>query len=264
MTFLQPGIRVVSAPHFHLAGSLADRLEVNSGVLVEPDRVVPRGDWRQPSLDELALLTAPSSQLLSPLPAGERGRGDEPGVEKSGDPAETITLFNMPDRLRARWWDSAPDPSAGSEAGRVAFQGFAAQVLEFLQFKRLPLPPACAFELVIHAPGQATTRPLAGGLASNQPLHGLLGAINLSDEGSALVFLNLGNTQLSSWLPRLPASASLPDRARAFFSAFPDYPIIKLDLRPGEGYWLPPSQVVIDCDTRGRSEVDVQLVLRVG
>jgi len=63
---------------------------------------------------------------------------------------------------------------------------------------------------------------------------------NLSDEESALVFLNLAAT---------PTAQS-------------DYPVIRIALQPGEGFWLPRIPIAHDGDTRGRTEVDVQLVLR--
>jgi hypothetical protein len=237
MISLLPGIRVAAAPHFHLARTWADRLQLNSGVLMEGNCVMPRDDWRQPSSHEIELLTVLGS-----------------------DAANTIALFNVPERLRVLWWDTAADPAAAP----AAFKAFSAQVLEFLQFKMLPLPPACNFELVIHAPDQASTRPQAGGLIGELSSNRLVGAINLSDETTAVIFLNLGIAQLSNWSLPVSGSGSIQDRARAFLSANPGYPLVKLNLGPAEGYWLPASPVVIDCDTRGRSEVDVQLVLRAG
>jgi hypothetical protein len=132
---LTPGIGLVDAPHFQGARSWSERLRLNSGVEIAGDRIWPRDDWRPPSPDELALLT------------------DRPATENLG-------FFHIPDRLRAEWWQVAAD------CGGPAFQEFAGEVLTYLQFKRLPLPPTCTFEVVIHAPGQASTRPLAGSLTA--------------------------------------------------------------------------------------------------
>jgi hypothetical protein len=241
MASLQRGIRVVYAPHFHNARSWADRLQLNSGVLVEAGHFVCRDDWRQPSPEELALSTADSA-----------------------DHTGSIAVFNIPERLRTRWWDMAADQSTGPQATNAAFQGFATEVLAFLQFKMLPLPSACALDLVINAPGQASTHSQVGGFAGGQPAPGLLGSINLSDEESALVFLNLADTQLADRLPAIPASASLHEKARAFLGTCCDYPLTRLKLGPCEGFWLAGNQLVIDGETRGRNEVDVELVIRSG
>jgi len=222
MASLQPGIRIVNAPRFHSARSWSDRLCVNTGVVEDSGRVFARDDWRAPTEDEIRLLTV---------------------LDEKGDAGDELALFNIPERLHAQWWTLAADPAADSEAGRAAFQQYAGAVLEYLHFKRLPLPPACTLEVVLHAPGQASTRPNLGGLSAPQAGVGILGGINLGDEESALIFLN-----------RLPAQSLLtPESA---------YPLIKIRLRPGEGFWLPRSPIVIDGDTRGREEVDVQLVIR--
>jgi len=189
----------VCAPHFHFARPLAERLHVNSAIPSEGDRAIPLDGWRVPSPDELAMLIA------------------------AGEPSQAVALINIPDRLRGKWWDLAAEQTTDSQAGGEAFRGFAGQVLEFLQYKGLPLPPACTFELVIHAPGLVAP----GG----KPL----GAINLGDEESALVF----------WAPSSHA-------------------LVKLALGPGEGFWLGATDLEIWYDTRGRREVDVQLVMSVG
>ncbi|HEV8063116.1 MAG TPA: hypothetical protein VGP68_24760 [Gemmataceae bacterium] len=41
-----------------------------------------------------------------------------------------------------------------------------------------------------------------------------------------------------------------------------DYPLFRVKLAPGDGIWLPHSSVAFDGDTRGRTEVDVQLLIR--
>jgi hypothetical protein len=210
MPILEPGIRLVTAPHFHFARSWEERVRINSGVTIEAGRVTPRDDWRPASAEELALLTA-----------------------STGDPAAELALFNIPARLHARWWILAAE-----EGGDVPFQEFGREVIEFLQFKQLPLPARCTVSAVIHEPGLASTKPDAGGLTADPAHADMLAGINLSDEESALVFGNLA--------ARLSAC---------------DYPVIRVALQPGEGFWLPRMPIAHDGDTRGRSEIDVQLVL---
>jgi hypothetical protein len=117
---------------------------------------------------------------------------------------------------------------------------------------------------VLSGPGQASTHSQVGGFAGGQPAPGLLGSINLSDEATALIFLNLGDTQLADRLPSLAGTALVHEKARAFLEACRDYPLTRLNLRPCEGYWLPGNPLVTDGDTRGRGEVDVQLLIRLG
>jgi hypothetical protein len=239
MASLEPGIRVVNAPHFHNTCAWSDRLRLNSGVELAGDGVLPRDDWRPPSPAELALLTA---------------------ADVNQDDA--LALFSIPDRLHARWWSIAATQPAAAESGWPAFQEFAREVIEYLQFKRLPLPPACVCEVVVNAPGQSWMPPRGGGVTAGSLLNAVLGCINLSDEESALVFLNRAEPQKSAGLASATGADSLPSPAKALVAASGDYPLTRIALRPGEGYWLPHCQVVAGSDTRGRNEIDVQLVIR--
>jgi hypothetical protein len=231
----EPGIRLVNAAHCHQARPWGERVRINSGVVVEEGRVLPRCDWRAPSPAEIALLTA----------------GD-------GGPEETLALFNIPQRLHDQWWSLEADQDRDAETKRAAFQEYAGELLAYLQFKQLPLPTKCTVSALVHAVDLASTKPNAGGLTAAPACPATLGGINLSDEEAALVFLNLGATHLAA---RIPAPTSFPERALAFLTACSDYPVVRVALQPGEGFWLPPSPVAYDGDTRGRTEIDVQLVL---
>jgi len=152
--------------------------------------------------------------------------------------ADALALFNISPRMHARWWDLAAEGVAGSDKGRADFDHFATEIIEFLKFKRLPVPPSCSLEVVLRSLGQPTPQH-PGGLTTEPTTLGIQGGINLSDEESALVFRNLTGTHLSI-----------------------DYPLTRANLAPGEGYWLPRCPILMDGDTRGRTEVDVQLVIR--
>jgi hypothetical protein len=218
MAPLKPDLRVAQAAHFRLTRPLADRLRLSTGVVLDPGGIFPRDDWRPPSADELALLTAPD-----------------------GD-ADALVLFSIPEHLHRLWWEVAAAEGTDVDMSGPAFQSFAAELLAFLRFKQLPMPPVCALEVVLTPPGQPSTRPGMGGLLAEQPFAGMLGAVNLGDEESALVFLNHSPAQR--------------------FTPVGDYRLVKVALGPGEGYWLPPGRIIHDGDTRGCSEIDVQLVLR--
>jgi hypothetical protein len=229
MTPLRPGVGIVNAPRFQATRPWPDRLRINSGVVIDGSRILPRDDWRPLTPEELALVTG-----------------------ADGDPAAALALFNIPERLRAQWWTLADDDPASS----AAFSAFAAEILEYLQFKRLPLPPVCAFAVMIQAPGQPSTHPDLGGLTAEPPGGPVLGGINLGDEASAVVFLNLGPAQFHE------SAEPPPARARAFLTTYPDYPLVQLALQPGEGFWLPHGPLILDGDTRGRTEIDVRLEIR--
>src|SRR6516162_9782992 len=108
------GCRLTVAPRFHLAPDWTARLAVGTGVREADGRFFPRGPWRPLTADEMSLLIA----------------------DPEND-AEAGCLFQIPDHLRAAWWDLL-DRSV--EAGGTAlpeFEEFTRQVAEFLRFKHM-------------------------------------------------------------------------------------------------------------------------------
>ncbi len=238
MAPLEPGIRVGLAPHFQNTRPVSERLQLNSGVISDAGRIWPRTDWRAPSAEELAMLTA-----------GE----EDPGV---------LRLFHIPERLRARWWEFAAGQESEASKSALTFTQVAGEISEFLGFKRLPLPRPSTLEVVVHAPDLPSIKPAMAGLAAPLPWTGLCGGINLGDQETSLVVINLGERQVRE--RRLECSVETPflDRVGVFLTAHPEYPVLRIRLQPGEGYWLPATELGFDCDTRGRGEVDVQLLIR--
>jgi hypothetical protein len=230
MSTLHPGIPVIAAPRFHIDGVWPERLSLNSGVAIDDRYIYPRTDWRPPTQSELELIT-----------------------KNNADPTSTIQLFSITDRLRAQWWSLAAESSSEAGLESAAFQKFAKDVLEYLLFKRMPVPSDCDFEVLLTAPGQPSVQLNASGLLAEQTTAVLLGGINLSDEDASMVFLNLrGN---------LSATTNIDER-RSFLLENRDYPLTRVVLRPREGYWLPNGSIIMDRDTRGRTEVDVHLVIK--
>jgi hypothetical protein len=245
---LEAGIRIVSAPRFHNDRAPSDRLRVNSGSLAENGRFLARDDWRRPSVDELANLHA-----------------EQTGAFPEGD----LALFAITEPLRAKWWTLA-EASFGS-AQNDWFTGFANELAEFARFKGLPLPTTCTFDALVNDVGPDVL-PL-GGLAFNldpatpypvvEPTPRLLGGINLGNEPTALVFLNLTADRMGSHLQSLgERTATLSDLASGFLGRFPRYPLVRVTLWPGDGFWLPRGAVVFDGDTRGKECLDVMLMIR--
>lgn len=198
-----------------------NRLSLNSGTAI--DRLaLPRDDWRPLSQCELNKL-----------------------VTCDADPANAIQLFQLPERLKAEWWQLAGMGEEGL-AGE-GFKKFASEILEYLLFKKLSLPAECALELILTSPGEPSARASAGGLLCES---NLLGGINFSDEDSALVFLNL------------PATASSAGQENAWLLEYRDYPLTRVNLHPGEGFWLPRLPIIMDRNTLGREEIDVHLAIK--
>jgi hypothetical protein len=239
MAKLRGGIRIVEGERFAWPRALSERLSLNSGVCFEGENVYPRTDWRTPGSDELALLTGGNA-----------------------DACDQLVLIRLSERLVERWWELAASHPESSVLAAGAFDVYAGEVMEFLSFKQVEFPSVCRFEARITAPGLPSIHQTVGGLTALQPAGRLVGGINLSDEESALVILNLTETQLSDLVPTLPASASLSEKARVFLTHCSDYPQTRISLAPGEGFWLPSTSVIVDGDNRGREQIDVQLVIR--
>jgi hypothetical protein len=261
---LEPGFALTVAPRFHLPGGWSDRLRVNSGVEARGEHFFPRADWRLPAPEELALLA-------------KDGAPDAPDSFQR----EALSLFHVPEHLRRRWWDLAARQGNPAGIDAEGFQAFLRDVVDFCRFKGLPLLPTCVFDVVVTAPGRASTRvdPVAGclaGLAFDLPptcsvppaeeTPRPLGAVNLGDETTSLVLLNLPAARLQERLPAAPGAAgvcpTLGELARRFLTSFPAYPLVRVLLRPGDGYWLPAGGVVTDGYTLDKQEADVLLLVR--
>jgi hypothetical protein len=224
---LEKGVFFIRAPRFPIGPDWEHRLSVNSGIIAQGDGLFPRQDWCPPSVEELACLLAPPASTAS-LPI----LGETPLTADGPFPTDAVALLSIPDHLRSRWWEIT--------ARGEPFDDFGRAMAEYLRFKGVPLPPMCSFAALAVAPGQPSTRG-ARGLA--EPEAHTLGEINLGDEPTTVVFLNL-----PCW-PRV-------DR---FVERFGDYPLVRLTLYPGEGYWLPMGGLLADGSTLGKQEVDVRL-----
>ena len=266
---------LVTAPRFRPRRPWADRLRLNGGIEHEGRRVHPRSNWRPPTTRELSLLVRPGPGCESPLtrvPVSEN-------PESAGPPHhEEICLkpweaglVVIPARLREAWWASAgwAVPPTGRDDG---YHRFVAAVLEFLRFKRLPLPARCEADLLASRPDlrgnrlDPTTGEL-GGLGFSAPAsQRTVGMINLGDETTHLVLLNVPAHGMRTLLAQDgesdPRSLSPSDLVSRFFEAYPDYPLTRVSLDPGEGVWFPGVDVVHDGWPGAKQGADVVLTIR--
>ncbi|QDU22269.1 hypothetical protein [Urbifossiella limnaea] len=281
MTLL-PGCRVAVAARFHLAADWPARLTLGAGTDEADGRFFPRGPWRAPTAQELALLVAADAPGRS-LPL--LGEPDPPPADAPDTP-DTLGLFQLPDHLREAWWDLL-DAAAGDGGGVRGFDGFAARVGEFLGFKRLGLPAAAGMEAIVTAAGERSIRrdpdtgrpsglgPTVAAWAAWPPNAGrspprLWGVVNLGDEPSGVVLVNLSLPDLAAALasrePDAPP-ATVGELVARFLRAFPDYPPVRVALGSGEGCRVPPGGLVLDGDPTGKRDPDMLLLIsdpRVG
>jgi len=255
-----PAYRLALAPRFVLARPWPGRLERNGGVELDrgAGRAHPRDDW-QP-LDDGAL-----AALVAEVPGRD-------GVL----PPTHLGLLQLPERLRQAWWAQAERngvlPGTGVGCDRVF-----SEMVAFLRFKRLPLPERASLEVAVSAPGLRSTRVGPDGalqglgfgdrpVTADAPGQLPLGLVNLGDEASFVVLLEHPPVTLAARLEAIgdPAAGTLPPRAlvERYLAAFPQQPVLRLRLDPGEGLWLSPLGVVHDGWTDGKRDLDV--MLRVG
>ncbi len=260
---LQSGCSFVVAPRFHLTLDWPERLLLGVGWEESNGDFFPPASWRPPSDDELAILCEDSVRPRS--------------TDKLDD---AVCLFKLPDHLRMKSWKllehAAGTPGDTSAAG---FEAFVSQVVDFLAFKGLPLPEGSRCSVVVSNPGQRSVDSRRGtgllfGLAPWAPCPGAedacwlrrWGAINLGDEDTSIVLLNLPSWQLELQLrasrPPQPPPATVAELACQFLRACPDYPTVRLILKPGDGYRLPRGGLIQSGYPQDKQEeVDLMLVI---
>jgi len=162
-----------------------------------------------------------------------------------------VCLFSIPEHLRAKWWELAARQIETLPARIDGMEPFARAVVEFAQFKRVPLPRQCAFDVTLSSPLDEPATPIAAvdldpsssadGTSANSPV---IARVNLGDERTALIFRN-------------PARSGSDVHSQSA-----DGPFGRLILDPGEGVWLPSTDVVCTVDRTGKTDLDVWLLLK--
>lgn len=237
---LQPGIALGLAPRFQSALAWSERVQLNGGVEVDAGHIYPRRDWRRPSPHELELLLA----------GGEA----------------TVGLLTLPAHIRRQWWALA-EGEGGPPGDGESYRAFADDVIAFLRFKGLPLPARCRVDVQVSRAGQPSTRwdPVSrcpGGLAFRAGgLDPVASVINLGDEATHAVLLNLAPPALAGLmgLPGPPRPG--PELLHRFFVTRPTYPLIRVRLEAGDGLWFPPADLAHDVCTLDKREIDVALTI---
>jgi hypothetical protein len=236
---------------------------VGTGVREADGRFFPRGPWRPLTADELAPL------ISTPDHAPEQD-------------AEAGCLFQIPDHLRAAWWDLLDRSVEAKDAALPGFEDFTRQVATFLRFKHLEVPPTLQMEAVVTAAGRCSMRSdretgAPAGLGSSlapwarcAPQEGgalprLWAVVNLGDEDTRLILIAVPIRELSAPLalrhPGQPPPPTVGELVGSFLREFPHCPPVRLRLGPGEGFRLPSGGLILDADATDRHEPDVLLLI---
>jgi hypothetical protein len=241
-------------PRFTLDHGFPGRIDCNGGVERRGEGFVPRDDWRSLTTEELSELVREVAGPSAVLPATHLG------------------LLQIPERIRGAWWKEA-EKSAESQR----FEGVFSALMEFLRFKKLPLPERVHLEVAVNAPNLASTRGAPkgrslglsyrdGGATGQESPQQTLSLLNLGDEAAFIVFHELPPSALAARLAAVGApggSALSPHQlVNRYFERFSHERLLRMKLEPGEGVWLSPEGVVHDGWTRGKHDLDVVLSVR--
>jgi hypothetical protein len=263
---LQPGCSFVIAPHFHFPADWSRRLLVGAGVENANGCFLPLPPWRPTTDDELSLLVRDSAAPPSPE-----------------ELEHCVCLFQLPGHLQGKWW-SLLEEAVGTlgDCQFPGFEQFVGQLGEFLSFKRLPLPEDARCDMVVSdsrqkgvlvGPETNQTRGLNNSLAPSSPWPfaeelrrpGLWGGINMGDEPTSVVLINLPCRELDAQLrrrfPDEPLPASVGDLSERFLRCCSDYPPVRLILGPGEGYRLPHGGLILEGNPEIKQEPDMLLMI---
>jgi hypothetical protein len=267
-----PGVRSELTPGIRLIGLARDRILVSAGTLspaeahldaakFKPVARVPRPDWRPPTSAEMEILTAPGA-ATSDREFVAVVRPDDSVIDPLRELAAKALdpRYSGPDKIDR----AAVDRGAAALGCMFAHKGHAMQNLG----------------IVIKAPGLATVTVdeadgdrLIGLHLDNWSRHSLEDrasapnriSVNLGSDVRRLLFVNL---RLSAIVARLTAAGESVDKdagptevGRRFMVRFPNYPVIAIEIAPGNAYIAPTEDIIHDASTEQMIHQDICLTL---
>ncbi len=225
---------------------------------------VPKLPWRRPADDELDL-------LLGPVETAQPGRW----IQVITIPEEVVGLF---EDARAASKNSTDHKLREYTAGPECREGIL-RTVEYVRSLTWPEQPSIdRASVFFKAPGLPTTTP------RNYPE--LLGlhidsayqdvpfeerdyvpvriSINLGLNDRFLLFVSASMGQIRQMLAdrnfkyAMQSSIATHEFRTVFMSNFPDFPVVKVRIRPGEAYVAPTENIIHDGCTIGQTHFDVQ------
>ncbi|RKS68160.1 hypothetical protein BZB76_6408 [Actinomadura pelletieri DSM 43383] len=245
-----------------------DRVEISSGVRpldgaasqpAAPGAVVARDDWRPLRPDEAAVLF--------------------PGEPVSLASSVSVTDFGE-DMVKEAHERLLPGVGAGTDTGhdqQAALRDFQEKILGLLYERQGLVPESLgAVDVVVHRPDQLST-------GFNEGLNGYMGlhidshqrlpfaqcagamtlcSVNVGFTDRYLNFVNLPVRNLLAMLaergePVPESSIALKD---TFFRLFPEYPVLRVRLAPGQAYLCNTQNTIHDGATNDQGLPDVSLL----
>jgi hypothetical protein len=90
---------------------------------------------------------------------------------------------------------------------------------------------------------------------------------NLGNEKRFFLFINLGIDEIVSKIKAehnatIDEVICMDDIVTLFLELYPEYPVLKLKVEPGEGYLAPTEYIIHDGYNAGNKEMDIRLTLR--
>lgn len=261
MNALLPGISVA---HLNDWSSLRDRLKINSGTYpIEQvnyqDRArLPQQDWRDLTDGEFSLLLgdgAPDENAQNiyvwRLPGYIQAHMDgfRDSIKRFNDPSLIENIANTGHFLRGRRKLVDLVTRAGVNIGTKAFGHYTRPrdlIVTSVGHTGLMVG------LHIDSWFNSDMADRLSGLPNRM-------CINLGPERRFFMFMNLPLTKLRERLGR-PVTDAFYFPAE-FMEAFPDYPVIRLEVRPGEAYIAPTEIIIHDATTVGKEFTDATFTI---
>lgn len=238
----------------------ARSLELRAGILLH---LVP-GFRETLFRQEAVTLAAPASDPGTVNAAESRRRplSEDEKALLFGDAAtacSSIGLLEIPVHLLKRWREVSGADSGGPAPGMTmdesGYRNFAEAVLEFLQFKQVPLPAECRCDAVVLSP---RSRPLALGRTATAGGDAVCLAINLSGENARVVFSN----QTRGVMAQAISGNDVDALADQSIPQHPEAPLVCLELEPRQGVLVVGGAQIHAEYFAGPSRPGVVLVLR--
>lgn len=273
MNHLINGVKIIQK---YANQSLTTRYWLNSGTIAiheyqealpnyDKSARVPKQDWRVASSEEEKLLVADEPGetgtwvSILKMPAEFLVPFKELYECSKGNDVEPLRTLVLSDRLKAKI-DGAktllhrlqPDPAAPIEGGFI-FVGYPGKLT--LTFAKGPRYIGLHIDSFYQVP-------IENRASSPNRI-----CINLGAGDRYLYFINLSVLELKRMLDEVDSSDSRRFQVgsllgSAFMERFPDYPVVKLKIGPGEAYIAPTENIIHEGSSLGNSHFDINVTFR--